>query len=106
MQKPHSQTTKMLLKLRIVNSKFEPWKVFLEISKNSQENTCVRVSFLIKLEVEVGAYNFINKETLAQAFSCEFCKISRNTLFTEHLWAIVSVEHLLTAASAFLETVL
>ena len=26
-------------------------KVFLEISQNSQENTCVRVSFLIKLQV-------------------------------------------------------
>ena len=25
------------------------------------------------------AYNFIKKETLAQVFSCEFCKISKNT---------------------------
>ena len=32
-------------------------KVFLEISQNSQENTC------------------------AQAFSCEFCEISKNTFF-------------------------
>ena len=31
------------------------------------------------------AYNFIEKATLAQVFSCEFCKISRNTSFTEHL---------------------
>ena len=31
------------------------------------------------------------KETLAQAFSCEFCKISKNTFFTEHLWATASV---------------
>ena len=29
--------------------------------------------------------NFIKKETLVQVFSCEFCKISKNTLFTEHL---------------------
>ena len=41
-------------------------KVFLEISQNSQENTCARVSFLIKL---------------AQVFSCEFCEISKNTFF-------------------------
>ena len=41
-------------------------KVFFEISQNSQENTCARVSFLIKL-------------TLAQVFSCEFCEISKNT---------------------------
>ena len=47
--------------------------VLLKISQNSQENTCVRVSFLIK------ACNFIQKETLAQVFSCEFCKISKNT---------------------------
>ena len=28
---------------------------------------------------------FIKKETLAQVFSCEFCEISKNTSFTEHL---------------------
>ena len=37
--------------------------VFLEISNNSQENTCTTVSFL---------------ETLTQVFSCEFCEISKN----------------------------
>ena len=52
-------------------------KVFLEISQNSQENTCVRVSFLIKLQA--WACNFIKKETLTQVFSCEFCEISKNT---------------------------
>ena len=31
------------------------------------------------------ACNFIKKETLAQVFSCEFCEISKNTFFTEHL---------------------
>ena len=35
-------------------------KVFLEISQNSQENTCARVSFLIKLQ----ALGLIKKETL------------------------------------------
>ena len=30
------------------------------------------------------------KETLAQVFSCEFYKISKNTLFTEHLSATAS----------------
>ena len=45
-------------------------KVFLEISQNSQENTCVIVSFLIKLQA--WACNFIKKETLALVFSCEF----------------------------------
>ena len=47
-------------------------KLFLEISQNSQENTCARVSFLIKM------------------FSCEFCEISKSTFFTEHLWMTAS----------------
>ena len=37
------------------------------------------------------ACNFIKKETLAQVFSCEFCEISKNTFFKEHLWATASV---------------
>ena len=41
------------------------------------ENTCARVSFLIKLQ----ACNFIKKETLTQLFSCEFCEIYKNTFF-------------------------
>ena len=36
------------------------------------------------------ACNFIKKETLAQVFSCEFWEISKNTFFTEHLWATAS----------------
>ena len=48
-------------------------KVFLKISQNSQENTCVSVPFSLKLQAE--ACNFIKKETLAQVFSCEFCEI-------------------------------
>ena len=48
-------------------------KMFLEISKNSQENTFAKVSFLINLP---KACNFIKKETLAQEFSCEFCEFS------------------------------
>ena len=43
-------------------------KVFLEISQNSQENTCgLRPATLLK------------KKTLAQVFSCKFCEISKNT---------------------------
>ena len=61
-------------------------KVFLEISQNSQEKTCARVSFLIKLQ----ACNLIKKATLAQVFSCEFCEISKNTFFTEPLWTTAS----------------
>ena len=61
-------------------------KVFLEISQSSQENTCARVSLLIKLQ----ACNFVKKETLAQVFTCEFCEIFKSTFFTEHLWTTAS----------------
>ena len=64
-------------------------KLFLEISQNSQENTCARVSFLIKMQ----ACNFIRKETLTQAFSGEFCEISENTFFAEHVWSTASTIH-------------
>ena len=53
-------------------------KVFLEISENSQENTC------------------------------EFCEISKNTFFTEHLWTtasnmkIFAYEYLYSSPSASL----
>ena len=64
-------------------------KVFLEISQNSHENICAGVSFLIKLQA--GACIFIKKETLAQVSPCDFCEISKNTFFTEHLWTTASV---------------
>ena len=36
-------------------------------------------------KVAGAACNFIKKETLTQVFSCEFCEISKNTFFKEHL---------------------
>ena len=56
-------------------------KVLLEISQNSQENTRVRIYFLIKLQATLA-------ETLAQVFSCEFCEIFENI---EHLWWLLLV---------------
>ena len=67
-------------------------KLFLEISQNSQENTCAKISFLIKLQVSAlqlyskkrpwhQACNFIEKETLARVFYCEFCEIFKDSFF-------------------------
>ena len=50
---------------------------FRSISQNSQENTCARDSFLIKLQT-LGLQLYQN-EFLAQVFSCEFREISKNT---------------------------
>ena len=63
-------------------------KVFYEISQNSQENTCARV-FLNKV-AGLKDCNFIKKGTLAQVFSCEFCKISMKTFSTEHIQTTAS----------------
>ena len=49
-------------------------KVFLEVLQNSQESNCARVPL-------PPACNFIEKETLAQVFSCKFCEISKNTFY-------------------------
>ena len=46
---------------------------------------------LYKQNFQASACNFIKKEVLAQVFSCEFCVVSKNIVFTEHLWATASV---------------
>ena len=68
----HDKTIKTRKSAEAVIQRCSVKKVFLEISQNSRENTCARVSFLI---------NSIKKETLAQVFSCKFCEISKNTFF-------------------------
>ena len=65
-------------------------KVFLGISRNSQETTCASLFFNNVAGLRPKACNFIKKETLAQVFSCEFYEISNNTFFTEHLrWLLL-----------------
>ena len=59
------------------------------MSQNSQENTCARVSLLIKLQA--SDTSFIKKGTLAQVFSCEFCEVSKNFYFIERLRETASV---------------
>ena len=53
--------------------------MFLKILQNSQENTCARISLMQAWP-----------EILAEVFSCQFCKISKSTFFTEHIWATTS----------------
>ena len=67
----------LLERAEVVGKRCSVKQVFLEISQNSQENTCVRVSFVIKLQA--SDCNFIKKEIPTQVFSCEFCKTSKNT---------------------------
>ena len=43
-------------------------------------------SLLFEKVAGLRPYFFIKNGTPAQVFSCEFCKTSKNTFFTEHLW--------------------
>ena len=61
--------------------------VLRNFAKFTRKHLCQRLFF------NKVAGNFIKKESLAQVFSCEFCEISKNRFFTEHLG---------TAASGFL----
>ena len=62
--------------------------VFLEISQNSQENTCFRVSFSIKLQ----AATLLKKRLWHRYFPVNFAKFLRTLFFTEHFqWLFLNV---------------
>ena len=56
---------------------FSPEKVFLEIQKNSQENTCARASFSINVQA-LGLQLYWKRDS-GTGVSSEFCKISKST---------------------------
>ena len=58
-------------------------KLFLKISQDSQENTCVGASFLIKMQ-GFRPPNFIKKRLEHRCFR-EHWEIFKNTYFEEHL---------------------
>ena len=67
--------------------------LFLEISQNSQENTCARVSFLIKLQAPATLFQ---RRLWHRCFSMNFAKFLGTPLFTEHLrWLLPSLSFLL-----------
>ena len=68
-------------------------KVFLEISQNSQENTCARVSFLIKLQAPPAT--LLKKRLWHRCFPVNFAKVLRTAFSIEHLWCLLRT-HLLT----------
>ena len=81
----HEMTLKLYF-MKCLKEKFHSVSFPLEISLNSQENTCAKISFLMKLQ----ACNFIKKETLEQVFFCVFCEIPNDTFFTEDLrWLLL-----------------
>ena len=59
-----------------------PLKVFLEISRNSQEKASARLSFLVKLQ----ALCLRLKRLWHRCSPVNFAKFLRTYFFTEHLW--------------------
>ena len=51
--------------------------LFLKILRNSQENTCARVSFLVELQAS-GLQLYLKRDS-GTGVSCEFYEISNNT---------------------------
>ena len=62
-------------------------KVFLEITQNLQENTCARVSSLIKLQAwGLRQATSLKKRLWHLCFPVSFAKFLRTPFLTEHLW--------------------
>ena len=97
------------LKRRKRSSRWEVFceKVFLQISQNSQENTCARVSFprifakflIIPFIIQHlwwlllnfwNSFQLCYKRTPVQVFSYEFCKTSENSFSVKQLKTISS----------------
>ena len=80
----------LLQNAEVVGRRCSVEKVFKEIFKNSMENTCARVSFLIK--------NFIIKKRLwHRCFPVNFAKFLRTPSFTEHLrWLLLKMRQFIT----------
>ena len=64
--------------------------VLRTFTKFTGKNLCQSLFFNKVPGIRLEVCSFIKKETLVQVFSYEFCEISKNTFFTERLWATAS----------------
>ena len=71
-------------------------KLLLKLMKNSQENTCVGVSF--NKVASLQACNFTKKRLQCRVFYFEFCEIFKNTHFEEHLRRTASTSQILQSS--------
>ena len=91
----HSDILLKCSNLGCLNGRSSQWRssvkkeLVLRISQNLQENTCARVSLLIKSLA--WDFQLYEKETPAKVFSCEFCEIFKNIYSEEHLcWLLLN----------------
>ena len=69
-----SSIKKLFLKiLQFSQKKHLRWSLFLN------KNVGLQSRNFIKMKLQHWACNFIKKDNLAQALSCQFCEISKNT---------------------------
>ena len=59
-------------------------KLFVEISQNSQENTCARASFLLKLQARPAT--LLKKRRWCRCFPVDFVKFRTKPFYTERFW--------------------
>ena len=55
------------------------------VRKDVLRNSTIFTRKHLCLSLFIRPATLLKKEALAQVFSCEFCEISKNTIFTEHL---------------------
>ena len=86
----HCQTATMQLFSEAGARSSSVKKVLLEISQKSQENTCVKVSFLITLQDSgLGPATLLEKRLWHRCFNVNFVKFLRTPFHTEHLWWVL-----------------
>ena len=85
--KLHSSFINCLTSSRSIVQKCSVKKILLEIPENSQENTCDRVSFLIKLQ----AATLLKEKLWHRCLPVNFLKFLRTPFLTEHLWWLLQV---------------
>ena len=78
----------MLVKVVFVNFQKKPTEVFYKkgVPRNFTKFTGKHQSLFFNQVKVLRPATLLKKETLALVFFCEFCKIFKNTFFTERFW--------------------
>ena len=76
--------------LEAVVQKCSVKKLRLEISQNSKENTCARVSFFNKV-ADLTPATLLKKRLWHGCFPVNFVKFIRTPFYTEHLWWLLLI---------------
>ena len=90
MKEASSFLKKIVLLFRSSHWRCSVKKVFLKISQNSQDNTCVRVSLLMKLKAS-DPQLYLKERLWRRCFPVNVAKFLRAPFLQEHILATASV---------------